>query len=138
MERPSLSAVGFVIATVVFIAGYQIWRDDHLRLQPKLQVSRVVLQSLTQATYPNTPPPPNKKTGESAAYYFEIVGIGEACTIQDVQVQLAKINPEVRNLEWLPVHLFQKHDNATGPRAKSFDLHPGAVKHIDLVSATLK
>lgn len=72
---------------------------------------------------------------EAIAYYFEIAGTSEATTIRDVRVQLAAIDPPVKNLEWLPVLLFQKHDNDPGPRAQKFDLNPGDVKHIDIVSA---
>jgi hypothetical protein len=133
---PSWQALGYVIALVVFVAGYQLWRDHYLRLQPKLRVSKVIAQKWrTRAgiLYDKSPMPPNKRNGDAVAYYFEIKGTSEASTIRDVQVQLAEINPPVPNLDWLPVPLFHKHDQP--PHTKKFDLHPGDVKHIDLVSA---
>lgn len=39
------SAFGYVIALIVAVSGYHLWRDYHLRLQPKLQVTRVIPQT---------------------------------------------------------------------------------------------
>jgi len=128
------NAFGYVLALLVLVASYQLWRDYHLRLQQKLRVTRVRDQRWhTGMVYDKSPMPPNKKNGDAVAYYFEIIGVSEASTIRDVRVQLAEINPPVQNLDWLPVLLFHKHDRP--PHAEKFDLHPGDVKHIDLVSA---
>jgi len=67
-------------------------------------------------------------------YYFEIINKSEAQTINGVRVQLQQIQPEVRDLNWLPVTLQQKHDNQL-PHALTFDLNPNEPKNIDLVSA---
>ncbi len=125
---------GYVVAAVVIVGGYQLWRDYHLRLQPKLRVTKILRQKGNPGIiYDKSPMPPNKRNGDAVAYYFEITGLSEASTIRDVRVQLAEINPPVQNLDWLPVLLFHKHDHP--PHAERFDLHPGDVKHIDLVSA---
>ena len=126
------------ICSACLITGYYIWRVNHLRLQPKLLVTRVISQRWRTGgnPFPNSNMP-SAKTGtanrDAVAYYFEIAGASEASTIRDVRVQLTEINPPVQNLDWLPVLLFHKHDSP--PHAKKFDLNPGDVKHIDLVSA---
>jgi hypothetical protein len=137
---PSWHAFGYVLALLVFVAGYQLWRDLHLRLRSRLQVSRIIAQTWRTEgmVYDRSPMPPRPSQGrgvsrEGIAYYFEVEGTSEASTIRDVRVQLAEINPPVQNLDWLPVLLFHKHDHP--PHAEKFDLHPGDVKHIDLVSA---
>jgi hypothetical protein len=107
---------------------------DHLSLQSKLQVTGVVAQKWrTGGIVYDKSPMPGKDASDAIAYYFEIAGTSETSTIRDVRVQLKEINPSVRNLDWLPVLLFHKHDQP--PHAEKFDLHPGDVKHIDLVSA---
>jgi hypothetical protein len=130
------SFFGYVLAVLVFVAGYHLWRDYNLRLQPKLSVVKVNAQTWKTPAgmlYDKSPMPTNKKNGDAIAYYFEITGAGEASTIRDVRVQLAEINPPVKNLDWLPVLLFHKHDHP--PHKEKFDLHPGDIKHIDLISA---
>ncbi|HMH15760.1 MAG TPA: hypothetical protein VK578_21850 [Edaphobacter sp.] len=132
---PAWQALGYVLAVLFFVGGYQLWRDYHLRLQPQLRVTKINAQKWRTATgilYDNSPMPPNKKNGDAIAYYFEISGVSEASTIRDVRVQLAEINPPVQHLNWLPILLFHKHDHP--PHAEKFDLHPGDVKHIDLIS----
>jgi hypothetical protein len=102
--------------------------------KPKLQVTRIIAQTWHTGIVYDKSPKPDKDSRDNIAYYLEIVSTSEASTIRDVQVQLTGIDPPVQNLDWLPVLLFHKHDHA--PHAERFDLHPGAVKHIDLVSAS--
>jgi len=112
------------ILGAVFLGGYYLWRADHVRLQPKFVITQVLAQPWT-----------DQNNGKAAmGYYFEVVNTSETTTIRDAQVELAEITPLVENLEWLPVHLIQKHDRSE-PLAKTFDLHPGQLKHIDFVSA---
>jgi hypothetical protein len=70
-------------------------------------------------------------------YYFEVVNKSEALTIEWVHAQLEEMIPEVKNLDWLPVPLQQKHDNSLlgNARKTDFNLNPSEHKHIDLVSA---
>jgi hypothetical protein len=104
---------GYVLAMLVLVAGYQLWRDNHVRLQPKLRVTRVLSQKWNTRPagilYDKSPMPPNKRNGDAVAYYFEIKGVGEASTIRDVRVQLAESNPPVQHRDWLPVLLSHKH-----------------------------
>ena len=114
----------------------------HISLQPQLKVTRVIAQSwksdelkAAESIYGKSSTPPVKivTRHEAMAYYFEISGTSESVTVRDVRVQLERIIPPVKNLDWLPVLLFHKHDQP--PHKEKFDLHPGDVKHIDLVSA---
>jgi hypothetical protein len=107
-----------------FLQGIFVWRADHARLEQRISIIQVFKQSWSV------------HARDATAYYFEVVNKSEALTIRAIRVQLAEISPEVENLNWLPVILHQKHDNAPLPqRAKNFDLNPGEPKHIDLVSA---
>jgi|HubBroStandDraft_6_1064221.scaffolds.fasta_scaffold119293_2 hypothetical protein len=109
---------------VVMVAGYFLWRADHVRLQPAFAITRVIPQTWT-----------DQNTGRPAkAYYFEVINKSETTSILEAEAQLSEIIPTVENLEWLPVHLVHKHDRSV-PREKTFTLHPGKPKHIDLVSA---
>ncbi len=49
---PARSWLGFVIALAILIAGYYVWRTDHLRLVPMLSIGDVAL-SMTQTNDPN-------------------------------------------------------------------------------------
>lgn len=115
----------------VLIAGYYVWRADHLRLEQKIDIPRLRTQEWVVAQG-------NAGAGHNAkAYYFEVVNMSEGATIEDVNVQLNRIIPEVPNLDWLPINLRLKHDSpAHGERyARSFNLNPREVKTIDFVSA---
>ncbi|HVN94267.1 MAG TPA: hypothetical protein VMT38_11250 [Terracidiphilus sp.] len=41
---PSRSALGYVIALVVFIAGYYVWRPQYLKLTPKFEITSYTIQ----------------------------------------------------------------------------------------------
>jgi hypothetical protein len=137
---PSWRAFGYVVALAVFVAGYQLWRDCHLRLQPKLRVERVIARTTPaygRVLYDKSPMPPGGFKGDPTACYFEVAGTSEAVTIKDVRVQIAEIQPPVSSLALLPVCLRQRGDNVIKgvPPAQSFDLHAGEHKIIELVSA---
>ncbi len=108
----------------LFFAGYYVWRADHVRLQTAFAIKEVHPQTWTDQT--------NGKPAR--AYYLEVINKSETTSIQDVEVQLTKIEPTVENLEWLPVHLVHQHDRSASPE-KTFALHPGKPKNINLVSA---
>lgn len=112
------------VICAIFLAGYYVWRADHVRLQQKIEVTRVRKHSWSIET-----------GGEGMQYYFEIVNKSEAATIYGVRVQLQEIIPD--NRDWLPVTLHQQHDNFghDGSYAESFDLNPLVPKNIDLFSA---
>lgn len=115
------------LGVALFLAGYYVWRADHLRLQPAFEITRVIPQTWT-----------DQNTGRHAmAYYFEVINKSETTSILEAEVHLSEITPAVENLEWLPVHLTHKHDRSI-PREKTFNLHPGKPKHIDFVSALEK
>jgi hypothetical protein len=115
----NLTAIG----TALFIAGYYVWRADHVRLQQKIEVTRVRTFSW-----------PRRDGGvEGTQYYFEIVNKSEALTIHGVRVQLQEIVPEIKNSNWFPIPLHLQHDNpVSGVLTQSFELHPSEPKNIDL------
>lgn len=87
-----------------------------ISLQPQLQVTRVISQSwksdelkAAESIYGKSPMAPVKMVTrhEAMAYYFEISGTSEFVTVRDVRVQLEKIIPPVKNLDWLPVLVSQ-------------------------------
>jgi|HubBroStandDraft_6_1064221.scaffolds.fasta_scaffold64116_4 hypothetical protein len=112
----------------LFFAGYYVWRADHLRLQQKMSIPRVLSQSW-----------PIDNANLATLFYLEIVNTSEGLTIYDVHVQLEEIVPRVLGIDWLPVALVHKHDNPI--RAQdyklSFDLHPGEPKHIDFIAGVV-
>lgn len=112
------------VLIVVFLTGYYLWRVDHVRLQPAFAITRVIPQTWT-----------DQSTGRPArAYYFEVINKSETTSILEAEAQLSEITPAVENLEWLPVHLVHQHDRSASPE-KTFTLHPGKPKNINLVSA---
>ena len=117
----NLLAVGFAL----FLAGYYVWRADHLRLLQKIEITRLRVQSWVV------------DGREGRAHYFEVLNTSEALSIHGIRVELEAMKPEVDNLDWLPVPLQQKHDNPPHgiPHARTFDLNPGEHKDIDLVSS---
>lgn len=119
---PSRWVLGWAVAWVFLVAGYYAWQADHVRLQQKIEVTQLLTQRYTY------------EGRNGMLYYFEIINKSEAHTIHGVRVQLHKIEPEVEDLNWLPVTLQQKHDNQL-PHALVFDLNPNEPKNIDLISA---
>lgn len=126
---PSRSLLGWLFVWIVLVAGYFVWRADHVRLQQKICVTKVLDQKWWHADF----------NRDAIAYYFEIANKSEALSIHGVRVQLEKIEPEVENLNWLPIPLHQKHDNPVLGQphvpAREFSLNPSEHKHIDFISA---
>jgi hypothetical protein len=112
------------VLIVALLTGYYLWREYYVRLQPAFAIARILPQTWI-----------DPGTGKHAmAYYFEVINKSETTSILEAEAQLSEIVPIVENLEWLPVHLSHKHDRSD-PREKTFSLHPGQPKLIDLVSA---
>jgi hypothetical protein len=122
---PSWKALGWTAAWCFFMAGYYVWRADHVRLEKKIEPTYVRRHYW------------GREQGEGVQYYFGIINKGEAATIRDVRVQLQELAPEIESINWLPIGLHQQHDNLvtdTATFAKTFDLHPNEVKNIDLLT----
>jgi len=64
----------------LFFAGYYVWRADHLRLQQKMSIPRVLSQSW-----------PIDNANLATLFYLEIVNTSEGLTIYDVHVQLEEV-----------------------------------------------
>jgi hypothetical protein len=109
------------IGSALFMAGYYVWRADHLRLEKKIEVTQVRRHTWDRGV----------KLG--VQYYFEIVNKSEGMTIHQIRAQLKEMIPEIENISWLPIVLHQQHDNVT-PYAQSFDLAPSEPKHLDLLT----
>lgn len=112
----------FCFFIALFLSGVHSYR----RLKPNLYINVVpILQEWE--TIGHIP----RRT-----MYFEIGNHGEATTIENVNVYLAKMSPEVGALRWLPVRLHVKHDNPVAGEQfiNHFSLNPKEIKHIDLVS----
>jgi hypothetical protein len=119
---PSRWVLGWAVAWVFLVAGYYVWRADHIRLQQKIEVTRVGTHSW-----------PHRDGGTGTQYLFEIVNKSEALTIRGVRVTLQEIIPEIENHDWLPIPLHLQHDNPpSGGFQQSFDLHPSEPRNIDL------
>jgi hypothetical protein len=122
---PSWKALGWTVAWCFLVAGYYVWRADHLRLEKKIEAIYV-----RKHTW-------DRQGRLGVQYYFGIVNKGEAATIKELRVQLQEMIPEIESISWLPIPLHQQHDNPvtdTTTHAKTFDLHPNEVKHIDLLT----
>jgi hypothetical protein len=122
---PSRTYLPWVVAWAVLVAGYYVWRADHVRLEKTIEVTQV-----------------RKHTWDlqgriGVQYYFGIVNKSEAMTINRVRVQLVQMIPEIESISWLPILLHQQHDNPLPPLntlAQSFDLNPSEPKNVDLLT----
>jgi hypothetical protein len=133
VSTPPTSVNVVAIGLALFMAGYYVWRADHLRLARKISITGLRVQEWTII--------PRGSIGEghpARSYYLEIVNESDGTTIGDVSVQLRHISPEVPNLNWLPIHLHVKHDNPVREEdyVRSFNLNPHETKNIDFVSST--
>jgi hypothetical protein len=121
---PARTYIPWAVVWAILVAGYYVWRADHVRLQQKIEVTRVRKHSW-----------PHPDGGEGTQYLFEIVNKSEAMTIRGVRVRLQEVIPETENRDWLPIPLHLQHDNPpSGEFKQSFDLHPRETKNIDLFS----
>lgn len=124
LGAPTNHALIAVFVIAMFVAGYYAWRAGYMRLQQRIEVTRIRKHSWT-----------HRDGGEATQYYFEIVNKSEAVTIHGVRVQLQRIIPDIENRDWLPIPLHLQHDNpVSGESTKSFDLHPSEPRNIDLFS----
>jgi hypothetical protein len=115
-----LLAACFSITLIVF------GTEQHKALAPRLKI-----QSLTRREWPD----PNGRPG--AEYYFEVFNMGGGGSIEDVNVELVRMDPDP--IRYLPVHLHIKHDNKPPNStefvyATAFSLHPNGGRQIDLVT----
>ena len=110
------------IVFAVLIAGYYVWRGDHVRLEKVLHVSL------------NHPPScwPDER-GDHTAYRLKISNISEGETIENIHVKLMSV--QSTELNWLPIHLHLMHDNKNQDM-ESFSLNPSDVQLVDFVSST--
>ena len=116
------------IVGALFLAGYYLWRADHLRLTPQLEITRVIPQSFLN--------PLSRR--QEILYDFDVVNKSEVVTIEWVRVELIEIAPVIEEITWLPVPLRQKHDHAFPTHAKQdFNLNPGQRRSIDFVQAAI-
>src|ERR1700733_3028951 len=113
----NVTAVGLALV----MAGYYVWRADHVRLEQKNEVTEV-----RRHTW-------DREGHLGVQYYFWIVNKKEAITIRQVRAQLVQMIPEIETVSWLPITLHQQHDN-TQPAAQTFDLNPSEPKNIDLLT----
>lgn len=130
-KTPPPVANWIAIVGALFLSGYYLWRADHMRLEKKLEITRLVTQEWKV-------PQGEVMAGHPArAWWFEVGNLSEGTTIEDVTVQIKTISPEVKNLNWLPIHLHLKHDDPAKAEdyKQSFNLNPGEPKTIDLVSS---
>jgi hypothetical protein len=128
---PARAYIPWAVAWAVLVAGYFIWRADHIRLEKKIEITRLQTQEWTI-------PQGSVNAGHHArAYYFEVFNQSEGDTVEGISVQLRAIIPEVPNLNWLPVHLHLKHDDPLKLESyvRNFDLNPREPRNVDLVSA---
>lgn len=83
----------------------------------------------------HTWPLPNNEMGTQ--YYMEIRNGSEGLTIHDIQVKMISIDPPSENIK-LPVFMHHQHDEPEQyeDHAKSFDLHGGDIKNVDLMTGS--
>jgi hypothetical protein len=111
-----------VVVLCLFVALFVSGLENYRRLRPRLAIKpEPMLQEWIDTT-----------EGPCQAYYIEVANLSEETTIEDVNVRLEAIRPEVLNLNWLPVNLHIKHDNNPGRYMQHFSLNPGEKRHIDL------
>jgi hypothetical protein len=127
---PARPYIPWVVVWVVLVAGYYIWRADHLRLEKVFDIRAVKFQWW----WAEEAGVPEEKGQYAWSYYLEIVNRSDTASIEEAEAQLAEIVPSVENFDWLPVHLRHKHDHSFQGE-KIFTLHPGQVKLMDFVSA---
>jgi hypothetical protein len=124
-------ASGYVLAAVVFLAGYQLWRDYHLRLERHIDIVQISARE-----WPVKQGEPHAYQ-RAKAYQIEIINRSEGVTIENVSVQLNAISPKWANWEFLPIPLHLRHDNPSRPedQMRAFSLDPGEQRNVDFISA---
>jgi hypothetical protein len=95
---PSWRALGYVIALVVFVAGYQLWRAYHLRLIPKLEIGDIRMK------YAATGVPNQKRIFAQILIKCATEGSVENCTGQLIGVS------KLVNDKWEPTKIDETND----------------------------
>ncbi|MGA2207147.1 MAG: hypothetical protein ABSG10_10505 [Terracidiphilus sp.] len=128
---PSWRTLGYVLATIVFLAGYQLWRDLFTRIQPKIEIAQIrwrdwIIERGDPRAY-----------HRANAYEIEIVNRSEGTTVEGVSVQLSEVFPQMPAWEFLPIPLHLRHDDPIQPQdqKREFTLNPEEVRKIDFISA---
>lgn len=118
--------IGYFFLWAFFMAGYYVWRADHVRLEKKIFIARVSLREFREYSSP-----------PARWYNFEVVNESEGTTIEDVSVQLSSMSPAVHNFNPLPVPLHLTHDNPAKmeDQMRSFNLNPHERRNVDFVTA---
>ncbi len=130
-QTPASLVNWLAILCATILAGYYVWRADHIRLEKKIEIIYLRTNEWTVAAG-------QPDAGHHAkSYYFGVFNKSEGVTIEGVNVQLNHIQPLAENLGWLPIHLHLQHDNPSNPenQIRSFTLNPNAVRNVDFVSA---
>lgn len=115
---------GAIVTVCVLVACFEQGFEYHKRLEPRLCIAPVAhRQQWTD------------QSGRSCtAYHVDVRNDSAGVTIQRVKVRLTRTDPEIANLNWLPVPLHLKHDNVT-PYQAEFTLNPKEIQQVDVVSA---
>jgi hypothetical protein len=129
LGNPPMWVNATAIGLALFLAGYYVWRADHIRLEPKVEIAQVVSDEWIAGGVPEA-------LRRAILWYFPVTNKSDGTTITGVNVQLNQIEPAVDNLDWLPVHLHIKHDNPIRAEdlIRTFDLSPGDTKNVDFVA----
>lgn len=128
LGNPPLWVNATAVGLALFVAGYHVWRADHVRLERKLEIARLTRFELEVP-----------EQGKVLWYGLEVLNTSEALTIESVSVQLEHIQPAPSNVDWWPIPLHLKHDNP--PDLKTaykthFNLNPRESRHVDFVAAS--
>lgn len=89
-RAPSLRFLGWVVAWIILVAGYNAWRPYHLRLTPKLEIASVH----TVETPTNTPPVRRK-------FVQALVKCAAEIPLDNCRAQLLRVY-KWANGEWQP------------------------------------
>jgi hypothetical protein len=116
----------WLLAACLVITLVRHGTEQYKALAPRLKIHK-----LTRREWPD----PNGRPG--AEYYFEVFNSGQGQSIEDINVELVRMDPDP--IGYLPVHLHIKHDNKPPNStefafATAFSLHPNGGKQIDLVT----
>lgn len=119
----------FVIA--MFVAGYYAWRAHHVRLEPKIEISRICSGEWTVAR------DDAHAFQQAKSYYIELVNQSEGVTTEGISVQLSGMSPPATTWNFLPIALHLQHDNPSRPedQIRHFTLNPKETRNIDFISA---
>ena len=101
---PSWRAFGYIIALVVFVAGYQLWRAYHVRLVPKLEIGDVHVE------WSGTGVPGKKRIFVQVLVKCATEGPVANCTGQILKVTKLVKSSNGHNDEWEPTKIRETND----------------------------